>query len=66
MIMMANLIGHDDVYCEPTLNKEDSPKMTFGEKTIIVGGYVLLVMALGAFLWYGAFMGYYPDPSILQ
>jgi len=64
--MMANLIGHDDVYCEPTLNKEDSLKMTVGEKIIIVGVYILLMVSLGALSWYGASMGYYPDLSLIQ
>ncbi|MBU2702279.1 hypothetical protein Ga0466249_003406 [Sporomusaceae bacterium BoRhaA] len=63
---MANLIGHDDVYREPTLNKEDNIKTTFGEKIIIVAVYLLLMVSLGALSWYGASMGYYPDLSLIQ
>lgn len=54
---MAKTVCHDGC-CEPTLNREDNSKMTFGEKAIIIGGYVVLVVALGALSWYGA--GYYP------
>ena len=54
---MANTICHDG-YCEPALNRKDSSEMAFGFKAMIIGGYVLFAIALGAFSWYGA--GYYP------
>jgi hypothetical protein len=62
---MSNTICHDG-YCEPALNREASLKTTIGEKAIIVGVYLLLVAASGALLWYGASMGYYPDPALLN
>ncbi len=61
---MANAIC-DDGYCEPTLNREDSSEMAFGEKMMITGGFVLIAIALGALLWYESSVGIYIDPAIL-
>ena len=62
---MANAICHNG-YCEPMLDREENSGMTFGEKTTIVGGYVLFVIAVGVVLWYAASAGYYPDVSLLS
>jgi hypothetical protein len=62
MIIMTNAVCHDG-YCESTLNREDSSKMAFGVKAMIIGGYVLLAVALGALLWYESSIGIYIDPA---
>ena len=65
MIIMASAICHNG-YCETILDREENSKMTFGEKTTIISGYVLFVVALGVALWYGASAGYYPDVILLS
>jgi hypothetical protein len=63
MIIMANVVCHDG-YCESILNRDDSSKMTFGDKAII-GGLVLVAIAALAFSLYGVSLGYYPVPMSL-
>ncbi len=59
---MTDAVCHDG-YCEPTLNREDSSKMTFGVKAMLIGGYVLLAVVIAAVLWYEASIGIYIDPA---
>lgn len=58
---MANVICSDE-YCESTLNKEDNSKLTPVQQAVIVSGYVVIAVVLGALSWYGA--GYYPVLSL--
>jgi len=59
---MTNAICHDG-YCEPILNRENSSKMTFGAKVILIGGSALLAVAIAALSWYVASIGIYIDPA---
>jgi hypothetical protein len=61
MIIMTNTYCHEG-YCEPTLNREDSHKLTLGDKALI-GGYVLVAVVVSALVWYGASQGIYVDPA---
>ncbi len=61
---MANTVCHDG-YCEPTLNKENNQTTIFGENTLVIGGYALFAIALGALLWYEASIGIYIDSSLI-
>jgi hypothetical protein len=62
---MSNAICQEE-YCELTLNKESSDRMTFSQKALLVGGYTLFGIAFGALLWYEAFLGIYIDPALLS
>ena len=58
---MANTYCHGE-YCEPTgkesLNTDMSDK-------VIIGGYVLFMIALTTIVWYGISIGIYVDPAFL-
>jgi hypothetical protein len=60
MIIMANVICHEE-YCESTLDRDDSSKMTFGDKAIISGLTLVMAVIIGLSL-YGISLGYYPVP----
>lgn len=62
---MANAICNDE-YCNPTLNREVDQTTIFGDKTLIIGGYALFAIALGALLWYEASIGIYIDSAMLS
>lgn len=59
---MANTYCHDE-YCEPT--GSESTKKEISNK-VIIGGYILFVIALGAIMWYEASIGIYIDPASLN
>jgi len=61
MIIMANTYCHDG-YCEPT--GKESPNTEISNK-VIIGGYVLFVIALTVIVWYGVSIGIYVDPASL-
>ncbi|AJQ29911.1 hypothetical protein [Pelosinus fermentans] len=58
---MANTCCHDG-YCETT-RKED-PNESF-DKKVIIGGYILFLLALTAIVLYGVSIGVYIDPATL-
>ena len=60
--MMANAICNDE-YCESTLNRENDQTTIFGDKTLLIGGYALVAIALGALLWYESSIGIYIDST---
>jgi hypothetical protein len=65
MITMANAICNGE-YCESTLNRENAQTTILGNETLLIGGYALLAIALGALLWYEVTIGIYLDPAFLS
>jgi hypothetical protein len=65
MIIMDNAYCHDG-YCDLTLEEGTKhSKLTFNDK-LVIGGYVLLWLAVSAFVWYEALHGVYIDPASLN
>ena len=59
---MANTYCHEE-YCETT---EKESKNTEISDKVIIGGYALVMIALGAVILYGVSMGFYIDPAYLN
>jgi hypothetical protein len=59
---MANTYCHDE-YCEPTA--KENTNMEISNK-VIIGGYILFMIALSAIIWYGISIGVYVDPASLS
>jgi hypothetical protein len=62
---MSNVVCHEGE-CDSNVTKEKRAVMTIDNKILLIGGYVLFALALGALTWFGASAGYYPDLSVLQ
>jgi len=58
---MAN-IHCDDGYCEPTGKESTNTEIS---NKVIIGGYILFVIALTAIVLYGVSIGIYVDPASL-
>ena len=58
---MANTYCHDG-YCEPA-GKETNTELS---DKVVIGGYVLFVIALAALVLYEASLGIYIDPASLS
>ena len=61
MIIMANTYYHNG-YCEPT----DKESNTMVSDIVIIGGYVLSMIAFTAIIWYGTSIGIYVDPTSIS
>ncbi|SFL42012.1 hypothetical protein [Pelosinus propionicus] len=59
---MANAYCHNR-YCESTKKEELNESMN---KKILIGGYLLFLVALTAIVLYGASIGVYIDPTTLS
>ncbi len=59
---MANSYCHDE-YCETT-RREDTQESS--DKKIVIGLYILFLIASTAIVWYGASIGVYIDPAVLN
>ncbi|AIF51647.1 hypothetical protein [Pelosinus sp. UFO1] len=58
---MANTYCHNG-YCEPT--GKESTNTEISDK-VIIGGYILFLIALTAIVWYGSSIGIDLDPASL-
>jgi len=58
---MANTCCHNG-YCEPTGTESSNTGIS---NTVIIGGYVLTMIAFTAIMWYGVSIGIYVDPTTL-
>ncbi|MBP2658899.1 MAG: hypothetical protein H6Q69_1931 [Firmicutes bacterium] len=57
---MANSYCHDG-YCE---TRKEDPNESF-DKKVVIGGYILFLIALTAIVLYGVSIGIYIDPAAL-
>ena len=62
---MAHTICHSG-YCEPIIHRANSSDLKLSSKLLMVGGYIAIILALGAFVVYGVSHGYYPDLTVLS
>lgn len=59
---MANAYCHNG-YCEPTGKKSTNTEIS---DKVVIGGYILFVIALAALVLYEASLGIYIDPASLS